>query len=233
MQTALKLLPRLLRSSLPRRVKIESVFHLTANVGYVLMVALALLIGPAVWLRRGIGARELAVVDLPSSRRHWCRSRCSTSSSQREAYGQLARGGALRPGADGRRHRHLDQQRSRRRRRPLSAARRSSDAHPKYALARGEARRSRPEGTAHDAGSTRGSSWPSASTSRGSSSPLLASGLWGAVPFLDAVRRRLPLHGGERRCRQAPKRGVAPLVPRQDVDLGAGREMRPRRRARR
>jgi len=64
-QTAVKLLPRILRSSLPGRVKIESVFHLTANAGYVLMVALTLLIGPAVWFRRGIGARELALVDLP------------------------------------------------------------------------------------------------------------------------------------------------------------------------
>jgi cellulose synthase/poly-beta-1,6-N-acetylglucosamine synthase-like glycosyltransferase len=64
-QTAVKLLPKILASSLPRRVKIESVFHLTANAGYVLMVALSLLIGPAVWLRRGIGAAELAMIDLP------------------------------------------------------------------------------------------------------------------------------------------------------------------------
>ena len=64
-QTAVKLLPAILRSSLPGRVKLESVFHLTANVGYVLMVALTLLIGPAVWFRRGIGARQLAVLDLP------------------------------------------------------------------------------------------------------------------------------------------------------------------------
>jgi len=64
-QTAVKLLPRILRSSLPTRVKVESVFHLTANAGYVLMVALTLLIGPAVWFRRGIDARELALVDLP------------------------------------------------------------------------------------------------------------------------------------------------------------------------
>ena len=61
----MKLLPRILRSTLPARVKVESVFHLTANAGYVLMVALTLLIGPAVWLRRGIGARELALIDLP------------------------------------------------------------------------------------------------------------------------------------------------------------------------
>ncbi len=64
-QTAVKLLPRILGSRLPNRVKLESVVHLTANSAYVLMVALALLIGPAAWLRRGIGARQLALVDLP------------------------------------------------------------------------------------------------------------------------------------------------------------------------
>jgi hypothetical protein len=86
-QTALKLLPRLLRSSLPRRVKIESVFHLTANVGYVLMVALVLLIGPAVWFRRGIGARELAVVDLPLIATSLVSIAAFYLASQREAYG--------------------------------------------------------------------------------------------------------------------------------------------------
>jgi cellulose synthase/poly-beta-1,6-N-acetylglucosamine synthase-like glycosyltransferase len=64
-QTARKLLPRLLASDLPRRVKVEATFHLTANVGYVLMVALALLVGPAVWLRRDISPWLLAGVDLP------------------------------------------------------------------------------------------------------------------------------------------------------------------------
>jgi glycosyl transferase family 2 len=87
-QTALKLLPRLLRSPLPTPVKIESVFHLTANVGYVLMVALALLIGPAVWFRRGIGARELAVVDLPLIATSLASIAAFYLASQREAYGR-------------------------------------------------------------------------------------------------------------------------------------------------
>src|SRR6266850_787975 len=87
-QTALKLLPRLLRSPLPRRVKIESVFHLTANLGYVLMVALALLIGPAVWFRRGIGARELAIVDLPLIATSLVSIAAFYLASQREAYGR-------------------------------------------------------------------------------------------------------------------------------------------------
>ena len=86
-QTALKLLPRLLRSPLPWRVKVESVFHLTANLGYVLMVALTLLIGPAVWFRRGIGARELAVVDLPLIATSLVSIAAFYLASQREAYG--------------------------------------------------------------------------------------------------------------------------------------------------
>jgi cellulose synthase/poly-beta-1,6-N-acetylglucosamine synthase-like glycosyltransferase len=86
-QTALKLLPRLLLSPLPSRVKVESVFHLTANVGYVLMVALALLIGPAVWLRRGIGARQLAIVDLPLIATSLVSIAVFYLTSQREAYG--------------------------------------------------------------------------------------------------------------------------------------------------
>jgi cellulose synthase/poly-beta-1,6-N-acetylglucosamine synthase-like glycosyltransferase len=64
-QTAVKLLPRILLGPLPLRVKLESVCHLTANAGYVLMVVLAALIGPAVWYRRGIGAGQLALIDLP------------------------------------------------------------------------------------------------------------------------------------------------------------------------
>ena len=64
-QTALKLLPTILRSDLPRRIKVEATFHLTANVGYLLMLVLALLVGPAVWLRRDISPWLLAAVDLP------------------------------------------------------------------------------------------------------------------------------------------------------------------------
>jgi len=87
-QTAIKLLPTIMRSSLPRRVKIESVFHLTANAGYVLMVALSLLIGPAVWLRRGIDARELALVDLPLIMGSLLSITAFYLVSQREAYGR-------------------------------------------------------------------------------------------------------------------------------------------------
>jgi cellulose synthase/poly-beta-1,6-N-acetylglucosamine synthase-like glycosyltransferase len=50
-QTCLKLLPLVLRSPVPLRVKVEAFFHLTSWVVYILMVALSLLIGPALYAR--------------------------------------------------------------------------------------------------------------------------------------------------------------------------------------
>jgi cellulose synthase/poly-beta-1,6-N-acetylglucosamine synthase-like glycosyltransferase len=44
-QTCRKVLPAILRSSLPLRVKVEAFVHLTANFGYVLMLGLCLLLG--------------------------------------------------------------------------------------------------------------------------------------------------------------------------------------------
>lgn len=45
-QTARKLLPRVWRSRLPRRVKLEAFFHLTSNFAYPLLLALGLLLLP-------------------------------------------------------------------------------------------------------------------------------------------------------------------------------------------
>jgi hypothetical protein len=64
-QTARKLLPRIYRSALPWPVKLEATAHLTANIGYVLMVILALLVVPAVWLRVDLAPWTVALVDLP------------------------------------------------------------------------------------------------------------------------------------------------------------------------
>ena len=50
-QTARKLLPRILRSDLPGRVKLEAVAHLTANLAYPLMLVMAMLIPPSVGIR--------------------------------------------------------------------------------------------------------------------------------------------------------------------------------------
>ena len=64
-QTCRKLLPRILRSSLPLRIKAEAFVHLTANVNYVLMVLLSLLIVPAMYVRQGAGWRTMWLVDAP------------------------------------------------------------------------------------------------------------------------------------------------------------------------
>ncbi len=64
-QTARKLLGRLWRSSVPLRVKVEGTFHMTANVVYPLMVALSLIVFPAMLLRLSGGARGALMIDLP------------------------------------------------------------------------------------------------------------------------------------------------------------------------
>jgi cellulose synthase/poly-beta-1,6-N-acetylglucosamine synthase-like glycosyltransferase len=64
-QTARKLLPGLLASDLPWKVKLESICHLTANVGYLLMVVLALTSVPSIWFRQDVVPWMFALVDLP------------------------------------------------------------------------------------------------------------------------------------------------------------------------
>ncbi len=64
METACKLLPDILCSSQPLRVKIESFFHLTGNFNYLLVVALALLTYPALVIRIERGWTHLAACDL-------------------------------------------------------------------------------------------------------------------------------------------------------------------------
>ena len=50
-QTCLKILPAILRSDLPLRVRTEAFFHLTANFNYLLIMALVVLIVPSVLIR--------------------------------------------------------------------------------------------------------------------------------------------------------------------------------------
>jgi cellulose synthase/poly-beta-1,6-N-acetylglucosamine synthase-like glycosyltransferase len=64
-QTGRKLLPTLWRSPLPRRVKMEAFFHLTANISYPLMVLFAALILPAIIVRFYQGWFQMLYVDLP------------------------------------------------------------------------------------------------------------------------------------------------------------------------
>jgi cellulose synthase/poly-beta-1,6-N-acetylglucosamine synthase-like glycosyltransferase len=64
-QTARKLLPRILASPLPLRVKVEALFHLTANLAYPLMVVLSILLFPSMLLRFDMGMKEMLLLDVP------------------------------------------------------------------------------------------------------------------------------------------------------------------------
>jgi cellulose synthase/poly-beta-1,6-N-acetylglucosamine synthase-like glycosyltransferase len=64
-QTCRKLLPQILQSNLPLRVKAEAFFHLTANFNYVLMVLLSILMFPAMVVRYNMGWMEMILIDFP------------------------------------------------------------------------------------------------------------------------------------------------------------------------
>jgi cellulose synthase/poly-beta-1,6-N-acetylglucosamine synthase-like glycosyltransferase len=85
-QTAIKLLPRILRSDLPLKIKIEAFFHLTANIAYPLMIALAFLLLPSMIVRFNQGWFQMLYIDLPL----WLASTASVSTfylvAQRELY---------------------------------------------------------------------------------------------------------------------------------------------------
>jgi cellulose synthase/poly-beta-1,6-N-acetylglucosamine synthase-like glycosyltransferase len=64
-QTAKKLLPRILKSDLPLKVKVEAFFHLTNNMSYLLMLLLSVLIYPSMVARINIGWFQMLVTDVP------------------------------------------------------------------------------------------------------------------------------------------------------------------------
>jgi len=64
-QTAKKLLPSILRSNLPLKVKVEAFFHLTNNFSYLLMLLLSLLMYPSMVARINIGWFQMIVTDVP------------------------------------------------------------------------------------------------------------------------------------------------------------------------
>ena len=64
-QTCRKVLPRVLRSNLPLKVKVEAFFHLTANFNYLLMSVLSLLMAPAMVIRYNMGWYEMLLIDIP------------------------------------------------------------------------------------------------------------------------------------------------------------------------
>ncbi len=63
-QTAKKLIPRILKSSLPFKVKFESCFHLLNNMAYLLMVLLSLLMPFALYLRNQLYLESMFILDL-------------------------------------------------------------------------------------------------------------------------------------------------------------------------
>ena len=76
MQTAKKILPRVLRSDAPLRVKCEAFFHLTANISYPLMVLFSAMLLPAMIVRFYQGWFQMLLIDLPL----FLASTCSISS---------------------------------------------------------------------------------------------------------------------------------------------------------
>ncbi len=64
-QTCRKLLPLILMSDLPLKVKAEAFFHLTANFNYLLMVLLSVLMFPAMYFRYTMGWNEMLLIDVP------------------------------------------------------------------------------------------------------------------------------------------------------------------------
>ena len=76
MQTAKKVLPRVMKSKVPSEVKAEAFFHLTANISYPLMVFLSIILLPAMIVRFYQGWFQVLVIDFPL----FMASTCSISS---------------------------------------------------------------------------------------------------------------------------------------------------------
>jgi cellulose synthase/poly-beta-1,6-N-acetylglucosamine synthase-like glycosyltransferase len=64
-QCAIKDLPKVLKSNVNRREKIEAWYHLTANISYPLMIVLSVLLLPAMVIRFYQGWFQMLYIDLP------------------------------------------------------------------------------------------------------------------------------------------------------------------------
>ena len=64
-QTSIKMLPRIWRSDVPRRIKIEAAYHLTANISYPLMIVMSALLIPAMICRFYQGWFQMLLIDVP------------------------------------------------------------------------------------------------------------------------------------------------------------------------
>ena len=64
-QTSIKVLPKIFRSDVPRRIKVEAVYHLTANLSYPLMIVMSALLIPAMICRFYQGWFQMLLIDFP------------------------------------------------------------------------------------------------------------------------------------------------------------------------
>jgi cellulose synthase/poly-beta-1,6-N-acetylglucosamine synthase-like glycosyltransferase len=64
-QVAKKIIPKVFDSDVPRHVKIEAWYHLTANLSYPLMIVLSVLLLPAMIIRFYQGWFQMLYIDLP------------------------------------------------------------------------------------------------------------------------------------------------------------------------
>jgi cellulose synthase/poly-beta-1,6-N-acetylglucosamine synthase-like glycosyltransferase len=64
-QVALKIMPRVMKSDLPWKVKVEAWYHLTANISYPLMIVLSVLLLPAMVIRSYQGWFQMLLIDVP------------------------------------------------------------------------------------------------------------------------------------------------------------------------
>jgi hypothetical protein len=64
-QTGKKILPKVFGSDVPRKVKIEAWYHLTANISYPLMIVLSTLLLPAMIIRSFGSLFQMLLIDLP------------------------------------------------------------------------------------------------------------------------------------------------------------------------
>ena len=86
-QTARKILPTLLGSTLPLKVKLEALTHLTGYFGYVWVVLLALLLVPSIWLRPQDTSWTIRHLDLPVFLFSFCSKYAFYVAAHREAMG--------------------------------------------------------------------------------------------------------------------------------------------------
>ena len=64
-QVAIKLLPSILKADLPRRVKLEAIFHLTPNISYPMMIIVSALMLPVMIVRFYMGWLQMVCIDMP------------------------------------------------------------------------------------------------------------------------------------------------------------------------